>query len=150
MRPPPQWSRDRDRARRVAQRLHARRPGLDSQSQPDHPAPAKQHHARACGQPTAIGSPVATLEEAARLVIASDPRFATVTRLDPNVIGASAWWEGRALQDGFQIMVTIGWGDCPAGCISHHQWTFHVASDGTLTLVSESGDPLPPGTVVEG
>jgi hypothetical protein len=96
--------------------------------------------------PTPIGSPVATLEEAAAVVIASDPRFAGVTRRDPNVVGASAWWEGRALTDGFQVMITIGWGDCPAGCINRHVWTFHVAADGTLTLLSESGDPLPAGS----
>jgi hypothetical protein len=93
--------------------------------------------------PTSIGGPVVTLEEAAQVVIASDPRFAGVTRFDPNLIGASAWWEGEATAAGFQIRVTIGWGDCPAGCISKHHWTFDVAPDGSLTLVSESGDPIP-------
>lgn len=97
--------------------------------------------------PTPIAEPVATLEEAARIVIASDPRFVGVTKLDPDIIGASAWWEGRGLEGGgFQIEITIGWGDCPAGCINKHHWTFTVAPDAAITLVSETGDPLPAGT----
>jgi hypothetical protein len=97
--------------------------------------------------PTPIASPIATLDEAARVAIASDPRFAGVTKLDPNLIGASAWWEGGATENGFEIKITIGWGDCPAGCINRHVWTFNVAADGTLTLVDESGDPLPAGSL---
>jgi len=97
--------------------------------------------------PTPIASPIATVDEAAHVAIASDPRFAGVTKLDPNLIGASAWWEGRAIENGFEIKITIGWGDCPAGCINRHVWTFDVAADGTLTLVDESGDPLPAGSL---
>jgi len=97
--------------------------------------------------PTPIASPVATVDEAAQVAIASDPRFAGVTKLDPNLIGASAWWDGRAIANGFEIKITIGWGDCPAGCINRHVWTFNVASDGTLTLVDEAGDPPPPGSL---
>ncbi len=37
---------------------------------------------------------------------------------------------------------TKGWGDCQAGCISMHRWVFAV-NDVNVTLVSESGDPLP-------
>ncbi len=97
--------------------------------------------------PTPIAQPVATLEEAAQVVLASDPRFAGVTKLDPNLIGASAWWEGRAVDGGFEIVVTIGWGDCPAGCINKHRWTYGVAGDASLTLVAEEGEPLPAGGV---
>ena len=97
--------------------------------------------------PTPIGSPVATLEEAARIVIASDPRFSGVTKLDPNLIGASAWWEGRAIEGGFEVTITLGWGDCPAGCINKHVWQYDVTPDGSLSLVSESGDPFPPGSL---
>lgn len=97
--------------------------------------------------PTPIASPIATVDEAAHVVIASDPRFAGVTKLDPNLIGASAWWEGSAIQGGSEIKITIGWGDCPAGCINRHVWKFNVAADGALTLVEESGDPLPAGSL---
>ena len=37
----------------------------------------------------------------------------------------------------------VGWGDCPAGCIDEHVWTYDVAQDGTITVVSESGPPVP-------
>ncbi|HLK60822.1 MAG TPA: hypothetical protein VKU00_29935 [Chthonomonadaceae bacterium] len=36
-----------------------------------------------------------------------------------------------------------GWGDCSAGCIDRHYWTFTLTSDGSLAL-QESGTPLPP------
>jgi len=97
--------------------------------------------------PTRIAGPIATVDEAAHVAMASDPRFAGVTKLDPNLIGASAWWEGRPIENGFEIKITIGWGDCPAGCINRHVWMFNVAADGTLALVDESGDPLPAGSL---
>ncbi|SRR6266545_4433353 len=95
--------------------------------------------------PTPIGSPVASVDEAAAVVIASDARFSGVTKYDPNLIGANAWWEGEATTDGFAIKITIGWGDCPAGCIYRHVWNYTVTPGGDLTLVSESGDPLGSG-----
>ena len=97
--------------------------------------------------PTPIGSGVANVDEAAAIVIASDPRFAGVTKLDPNLIGASTWWEGVATDNGYAITITIGWGDCPAGCIFRHVWNFSVTPDGDMTLNSETGDPLPAGSL---
>ena len=97
--------------------------------------------------PTPIGSGVASVDEAAAIVIASDPRFAGVTKLDPNLIGASAWWEGVVTENGYAITITIGWGDCPAGCIFRHVWNFSVTPDGDMTLNSETGDPLPAGSL---
>jgi len=97
--------------------------------------------------PTPIASPVSSVDEAARMVVGSDPRFAGVRKLDPNLIGAWAWWEGQAIPTGFEVKITLGWGDCPAGCINKHVWTYDVTPDGSLTLVSESGDPLPPGSL---
>jgi hypothetical protein len=58
-------------------------------------------------------------------------------------MGLSKWWQARQLEGGaFEIKLTVGWGDCQAGCISRHTWTYDVAADGTVSLVSESGDPL--------
>lgn len=101
--------------------------------------------------PTPIAVHVATPEEAAALVIASDPRFAGTIKLSPDIIGASRWWEAAALADGsFQIMLTIGWGDCPSGCIDRHSWVFRVTADGLVTLESETGDPMPAGSLPAG
>jgi hypothetical protein len=95
--------------------------------------------------PTAPAAPtVASAEDAAALVVASDPRFEGVIPRDPEMIGASRWWEASANDDGsYTVKVTLGWGDCPAGCINQHTWTYRVGRDGALNLLEESGIPLP-------
>jgi len=101
--------------------------------------------------PTPIAAVVSSPEDAAALVIATDPRFEGATRLSPDVIGASKWWEASTLDNGaYRITITIGWGDCPSGCISYHTWVHQVTADGAVTLLDESGDPLPAGDVPEG
>ncbi|MBA3877028.1 MAG: hypothetical protein C0498_08855 [Anaerolinea sp.] len=96
--------------------------------------------------PTPVGAAVESPEDAAALVIAADPRFAGMSRRSPDVIGASGWWEAEPLDGGgYRIKMTIGWGDCPAGCINRHTWTFDVSAGGEVRLVEEAGDPLPAG-----
>lgn len=98
--------------------------------------------------PTPIVTEVDSPEAAAALVIASDQRFAGSIELSPDIIGASNYWEAEALPDGgYRITQTLGWGDCPAGCISRHVWVFEVSPDGQVELVEESGDDIPPGGV---
>jgi hypothetical protein len=101
--------------------------------------------------PSPVPSPgaveVSSPEDAAARVIASDPRFAGATLRQPDSIGLSKWWEWKALGDGgYEISLTLGWGDCPAGCINHHTWVFDVAADGTVTKTTDSGDPVPAGS----
>ena len=94
--------------------------------------------------PTPIAAPVSTPEEAAALVIATDSRFAGTMPLTPDVIGASQWWTATPLAGGgYTIELTMGWGDCQAGCIERHVWTFEVDPQGTVELISETGDPVP-------
>jgi len=77
-------------------------------------------------------------------VIATNPLFAGAGELDPNLIGTSKWWVASAnAGGGYTIVVTLGWGDCPSGCISRHTWTFDVDADGTVDLTSETGEPVP-------
>jgi len=98
--------------------------------------------------PTPVRAAVESPEDAAALVIAADPRFAGTVRLSPDLIGASRWWEAESLDSGgYRIEVTIGWGDCPAGCINRHTWTFDVSAGGEVILVGEIGDPLPAGSL---
>jgi len=88
--------------------------------------------------------PVASGADAAAIVIASDPRFAGAIELTPDIIGASKWWQAEPLAGGgYRVELTIGWGDCPAGCINRHVWTFDVDPRGGITRVAESGDPVP-------
>jgi hypothetical protein len=94
--------------------------------------------------PTPIAVTVSTPADAAAVVIAANPLFAGTTELRPDVIGASKWWTAKPLAGGgYRIELTIGWGDCPAGCIERHVWTYDVDATGGLTLVSETGKPVP-------
>ncbi|MEO6714598.1 MAG: hypothetical protein ABIM89_14350 [Mycobacteriales bacterium] len=86
---------------------------------------------------------VTTPAEAAALVIASNPLFAGAVELSSDLIGASKWWVATPRAGGgFTIVMTVGWGDCPAGCINRHVWTYEGKADGALYLVTETGDPL--------
>ncbi len=84
--------------------------------------------------------------DAVALVLAQDPRFARVGPPDPNLIGQSAWYEVAPALVGWRVTVTIGWGDCQAGCISRHAWVYDVDPTGAVTLVEERGDPLEGGS----
>jgi hypothetical protein len=101
--------------------------------------------------PTQIPTDISSPEAAAALVIASDPRFEGAIEMTPDVIGASKWWAALALRDGaYRITLTVGWGDCPSGCINRHTWAFRVTATGDVTLLEESGDPLAQEAVLQG
>ena len=101
--------------------------------------------------PTPIAADVASAADAAARVIATDPRFEGAIALTPDVIGASKWWAAEALADGaYRIALTLGWGDCPSGCIDTHTWVFRVTADGRVTLLEEAGDPVPEGNFPPG
>jgi hypothetical protein len=87
---------------------------------------------------TAVTSPA----QAAALVFASDPRWAGMVPLRPDLIGASMWYEAFEAADGFTVTITAGAGDCQSGCIERHNWHYHVDYDGTVTLASEDGDDV--------
>ena len=88
-----------------------------------------------------VGSPF----DAGTLVVASNPIFTGIAPRTEDVIGQSRYWVATPLDGGrFRIDVTIGWGDCQAGCIDRHVWSYEVSPDGTLELVSEAGPPVPP------
>lgn len=42
-----------------------------------------------------------------------------------------------------ELRYSVGFGDCPSGCISRHYWTFRVFEGGRVAFRGESGDPLP-------
>ncbi len=41
------------------------------------------------------------------------------------------------------IEYSVGWGDCPAGCIHRRYWLFNVKFDGAVSFVRSYGDVLP-------
>lgn len=71
------------------------------------------------------------------------PEFAGLTPPDPELIGACCWYEATAVEGGYQVVFTVGWGDCPAGCINRHRWTFAVAPGSEVALIGEDGPGVP-------
>lgn len=105
------------------------------------PSPSPAPVASPSGPPL----PITTPEAAMAAIVAAEPRFAGIGPKDPELIGQSAWYEARPASGvgAFVVMIQMGWGDCQAGCIERHTWTYAVAPDGTVTLLSEAGDPVP-------
>jgi len=96
--------------------------------------------------PSPIGGTVDTPEEAIAAVVAVDPRFTGIAPFNPDLIGQSSWYKVMPASGvgAYIVQIRIGWGDCQAGCIDEHFWTFAVLPDGTVNLQSESGDAVPP------
>jgi hypothetical protein len=94
---------------------------------------------------TASVTPVVTAEAAVAAVVAHEPRFAGIMPRDADLIGQSSWYEVMAASGvgAFLVELRIGWGDCPAGCIDEHTWTYAVAPNGGVTLQSERGPAVP-------
>lgn len=96
-------------------------------------------------EPTHPPIPITEADAVAR-VIAHEPRFAGITRRDPNLIGQANWFEVQEASGVGAYIVTmrVGWGDCPAGCMDEHRWIYVIAPTGAVSLQSESGPPTPP------
>jgi hypothetical protein len=103
----------------------------------------------ACGSTGATGPAASTApshgvtnaDEAMAAVRARSPLFDGIERKDPNLIGQGSWWDAKAGTDSWLVTVQVGWGDCQAGCIDRHTWTFDVAA-GAAAFASEEGTPL--------
>jgi len=99
--------------------------------------------------PAPRGTPI-TSADAVDLALQQNPLFAAIGPRDPELIGQAAWYEVTEIADGWQVEIQIGWGDCPAGCINQHRWTYSVSSTGDVDLVEESGDLIPADSGVSG
>lgn len=104
----------------------------------------------AAGGPAGGSNGAITEADAVRLALAQDPRFAGIGPADPDLVGQAAWYEVADADDGWQIIIRIGWGDCPAGCINQHRWVYGVGRSGDVSLLSDDGDTLPAETGVRG
>jgi hypothetical protein len=108
--------------------------------------------ALASAAPSATGFPtttpptgtVTTAEEAVARVVVERPDLAAIGPFDPDRIGGCCWYRASQAAGGFEVEFRVGWGDCPAGCIEEYTWTYRVAADGTVELLAEGGDPIPP------
>jgi hypothetical protein len=107
----------------------------------------------ACGGASsgAAASPVPSVAEtidsefeAARAVARENPILSGVGPLESDSIGQANYWDADATTDGYALRYSIGWGDCMAGCIDRHVWTYEVWPDGRVELVGEAGPEVPP------
>lgn len=75
-------------------------------------------------------------------------RIDGVRYAEPNGFGGdSDDIRATVLTHGWQLDFSVGYGDCPAGCIHRHTWSFEVESSGRVTFLGASGDPAPePGS----
>ena len=90
--------------------------------------------------------PISTAEQANEAVLATGAPFGDFVLLTPDLIGASEYYEvkGEAGSDAIWIVIyTYGWGDCQAGCINSHSFTYQVdPTTGEATFNDHSGDAL--------
>ena len=112
-----------------------------SATPPPPPSPSIQPSPSIVPVPTTIDS----ADAAVALVLASDPRFAGLKAEDPNLIGQCCFSKVAPAGDGFVVKIEIGWGDCPAGCIDRHHWSYTVARNGSIHLDQEDGPAVPAG-----
>jgi hypothetical protein len=100
--------------------------------------------------PVPSNGPVTSSQEAAARVLASHPEFTRIGPLNPDLIGQCCWWEVARVPAGYQVLIHVGWGDCQAGCIEKHEWTYAVSADGSIGLVGEKGSAVPAGILPGG
>jgi hypothetical protein len=67
-----------------------------------------------------------------------------VRNAEPNAVGG----DGNNIAatprgDGWTLDYSVGYGDCPAGCINRHTWSFAVDAAGRVTYLGSRGDPAP-------
>lgn len=94
------------------------------------------------GSPRGTG-PLDSIDEAVERILALDPRYALVPAFDPDAIGQAIYYQATATDAGYEVAIRVGWGDCPAGCINEHTWIYGASPAGLVTLIGETGDPVP-------
>jgi hypothetical protein len=109
-------------------------------------SPAGPAESPASSPAASPAGPVTSEAEAVAAVVAQEPRLTGITAKDPDMIGQSSFYEVTPASGvgAYVVNVTVGWGDCPAGCMAEHTWSFAVAPDGTVTVLKETGGPVPP------
>jgi hypothetical protein len=90
-------------------------------------------------------APVTTAEDALSRVVTTEPRLTGIKAFDTGLVGQSSWYtvEPASGVGSFIVTVHVGWGDCQAGCIDEHGWTYAVTPDGAVVVESESGPAVP-------
>jgi hypothetical protein len=104
----------------------------------------------ACARAPGSSGAATNAAQAAGVALSQQARFRGIGPFDATAIGQAAWYKVAASGDGWEVLIRIGWGDCPAGCINEHQWTYLVGQNGSVGLTHEEGDALPGAGGVRG
>jgi hypothetical protein len=112
-----------------------------SQPTPGRPGPTASPVVTPAPSPVDTGD-VSSSAQAAALVFASDARWSQMVPLRADFVGQSSWYEASEDSNGFNVSITVGQGDCQAGCIERRVWQYHVSYSGDVELVGESGDDV--------
>ena len=62
--------------------------------------------------------------------------------LRSDMIGQSSWYEAFQDGNGFAVHITVGEGDCFAGCIDRRTWSYRVDATGAVELINEEGEDV--------
>ncbi|MFL5754933.1 MAG: hypothetical protein ACJ77N_01415, partial [Chloroflexota bacterium] len=95
--------------------------------------------ASASATPSPSSATVDTAAAAAARAATLNPALVAVGPKDPDAIGQAYWWEAQQAGGAWRVTFHVGWGDCPAGCINEHTWTYDVGRDGAVTPIGEQG-----------
>lgn len=80
-------------------------------------------------------------------ILALAPQFQNIEGVhyaEPNGYGGDGNDIIAAIESDFlKCEYSVGYGDCPSGCIYRHFWTFHINYDGSVEFVVSFGDPAP-------
>ena len=92
-------------------------------------------------------APATTAADAVAVVRAGNPLFDGLEEQDPNLIGQRSYWAAEphataTPPDEWMVTFVVGWGDCQAGCIDEHRWTWLVPASGRPQLLDDTGSPL--------
>jgi len=90
--------------------------------------------------------PIATPADAHAAVLASGAPFQGYVLNTGSLIGASQYFDAKfdPTTDLWTVNYTFGWGDCQAGCINTHVFTYTVAkASGAATFMGDLGADLP-------
>jgi hypothetical protein len=70
-------------------------------------------------------------------------RIDGITNAEENGVGGDGNdIRARLQQNGWRLDYSVGFGDCPSGCIERHAWSFFVSASGNVSFLGESGSPL--------
>ena len=96
--------------------------------------------------PYAAALPIATPADANAAVLATGAPFGGFVENTGSLVGASQYFDAKSdpAAGAWTVVYTFGWGDCQAGCIDTHTFTYRVeTATGIARFAGDAGADLP-------